>query len=403
MAGPDGTLTGQRAVTASVTVTNTGSRTGTVTPQAYLRFPTSAGEPAAQLKGFDRVTLAPGESRRVSFALDQRAFSVYEPAADQWKVRTGAYQIRIADSATDPGLTRQVTVTTTAGAPRVALPSLPLADPGRTITVAAQFVNDGTQTLVAPDAQLTGPAGWPVRPTGPSRWEVTVPVGTRPDSYRLTATLTSGAPEHRATSRTTTVLTVPYPDLAAAANHTGVTTDDAVASGDLDGRGHTLSATELAAHGVVPGATVNVGGVPFTWPTAPPGQPDNVGAYGQTIRVAGSGTTLSFLATSTSAPTAGRVVVRYANGTTSEAFLRAPDWWSAGAVPAVTFGYVNAAQPLCAGGVLDGTRCRHDVRLYALSVPVDPARQVVAVTLPTLAPTPAGGVATIHVFAATLH
>src|SRR6185503_20133770 len=63
--------------TVSVAVTNTGQRAGTAAPQVYVGMPDPPGadQPPAQLKGFDRVALAPGETRRVSFALDERAFS----------------------------------------------------------------------------------------------------------------------------------------------------------------------------------------------------------------------------------------------------------------------------------------------------------------------------------------
>jgi beta-glucosidase len=46
----------------SATVTNTGSRAGTDVAQLYLGDPAAAGEPPRQLKGFQRVTLNPGQS-----------------------------------------------------------------------------------------------------------------------------------------------------------------------------------------------------------------------------------------------------------------------------------------------------------------------------------------------------
>ena len=44
----------------------TGARGGTATPQVYLSFPPAAGEPPKRLVGWQRVTLAPGESQTVS-------------------------------------------------------------------------------------------------------------------------------------------------------------------------------------------------------------------------------------------------------------------------------------------------------------------------------------------------
>ena len=60
---PDG---GQSSteLTVTATVKNTGSRAGADVAQLYLGDPASTGEPARQLEGFQRVTLAPGKPRR---------------------------------------------------------------------------------------------------------------------------------------------------------------------------------------------------------------------------------------------------------------------------------------------------------------------------------------------------
>ena len=59
-------------VTASTRVTNTSRRAGSTVAQAYLSFPRSAGEPPRQLKGYEKVQLAPGRSAVVSFRLGPR-------------------------------------------------------------------------------------------------------------------------------------------------------------------------------------------------------------------------------------------------------------------------------------------------------------------------------------------
>ena len=56
--------------TAMVTITNTGRTKGAEVAQLYLTDPAAAGEPPYQLKGFQKVTLAPGHSQRVTFKLD---------------------------------------------------------------------------------------------------------------------------------------------------------------------------------------------------------------------------------------------------------------------------------------------------------------------------------------------
>ncbi|HEX8123816.1 MAG TPA: glycoside hydrolase family 3 C-terminal domain-containing protein [Solirubrobacteraceae bacterium] len=84
--------------TVSVEVRNTGSRRATAVPQLYVGMPQpreDVVQPPWQLKGFDRVTLDPGESRRVRFALDERAFSYWDTPANGWRVAKGCYRIGV--------------------------------------------------------------------------------------------------------------------------------------------------------------------------------------------------------------------------------------------------------------------------------------------------------------------
>lgn len=65
-------------VTATVTVTNTGTRSGTEIVQCYVRnLGASIEQPVRSLQGFSRVTLKPGESRQVSFNLGFPELSFY--------------------------------------------------------------------------------------------------------------------------------------------------------------------------------------------------------------------------------------------------------------------------------------------------------------------------------------
>ena len=109
-AGSDGTLKGQHGVTATFTVTNTGRRVGAVVPQVYVEYPRAADEPAPLLKGYDKVELQPGESKRVSITLDQRAFSVYEASAGKWAVVPGTYRLGLGDSSLDADVSSFVQV-----------------------------------------------------------------------------------------------------------------------------------------------------------------------------------------------------------------------------------------------------------------------------------------------------
>lgn len=59
----------------SFTVTNTGTVAGSEVAQIYISKTDSAiFRPIKELKGFARVTLAPGEKQRVSILLDDKAF-----------------------------------------------------------------------------------------------------------------------------------------------------------------------------------------------------------------------------------------------------------------------------------------------------------------------------------------
>jgi beta-glucosidase len=76
-----------QTVTASVTVTNTGDRTGDEVAQLYLRQRHgSASRPVRELKGFQRVTLAPGESRTLTFTLGPNELRYWNAAARDWVI-----------------------------------------------------------------------------------------------------------------------------------------------------------------------------------------------------------------------------------------------------------------------------------------------------------------------------
>jgi beta-glucosidase len=66
------------ALTASVEVTNTGSRAAEEVVQLYVRLQgTSVAQPMRALKGFRRVALAPGETKKVTFAVGPDAFAMW--------------------------------------------------------------------------------------------------------------------------------------------------------------------------------------------------------------------------------------------------------------------------------------------------------------------------------------
>ena len=86
--------------TASVTVVNRGSRGGTAVPQLYLGVPGARGrlQPPRQLKGYQSIRLRRGQSRRVTFRLDRRAFSYWSTRRDRWQVAPGCYRVVVGQS-----------------------------------------------------------------------------------------------------------------------------------------------------------------------------------------------------------------------------------------------------------------------------------------------------------------
>ncbi len=94
----------QVVAVVKATVTNTGSRSGAEVAQLYLGDPSSTGEPVRQLRGFQRVQLAPGQSAAVSFPLTARDLAYWNSGAKTWSVASGSYQVWIGDSSALPGL-----------------------------------------------------------------------------------------------------------------------------------------------------------------------------------------------------------------------------------------------------------------------------------------------------------
>jgi beta-glucosidase len=88
-------------------VTNSGTRAGIAVPQVYVGFPPEVGEPPQQLKGFDRLAIAPNSTRQVSLTLPVRALEYWSSG---WRTAPGAYQISVGSSSRDLALTTPVTL-----------------------------------------------------------------------------------------------------------------------------------------------------------------------------------------------------------------------------------------------------------------------------------------------------
>jgi beta-glucosidase len=94
------TTSGEPSASVSMNVTNTGARSGWAVPELYVSLPSLAGvpQPPRQLKGFAKVSLAPGQSQRVTMQLDARAFSYWSDTANAWRVVPGCDTIAVGSS-----------------------------------------------------------------------------------------------------------------------------------------------------------------------------------------------------------------------------------------------------------------------------------------------------------------
>ena len=81
-------------------VTNTGSREAEDVSEVYVgEDHPVVPRPTRELKGFARVDLRPGQTRRVKVALDIRAFAYYDAAAHDWRIdNPGAYTVSVGSS-----------------------------------------------------------------------------------------------------------------------------------------------------------------------------------------------------------------------------------------------------------------------------------------------------------------
>ena len=86
-------------VNVSLDVTNTSRRSGVDVVQVYVSYPGATGEPPEQLRGFERVELAPGTSRHVVVTLPHSAFT-YDSAHGQ-VIANGSYGVNVATSSAD--------------------------------------------------------------------------------------------------------------------------------------------------------------------------------------------------------------------------------------------------------------------------------------------------------------
>ena len=98
-------------VEVSFDITNTGKVTGAEVAEVYVSDPSAkADRPERELKGFEKVSLDPGETKHVTVSLDARAFSYWNQAAQKWTIDPGKFVVRVGDSSENTALTADVTL-----------------------------------------------------------------------------------------------------------------------------------------------------------------------------------------------------------------------------------------------------------------------------------------------------
>ena len=99
------TIVAGEAVRVNVILSNAADRAGSEVVQLYVRpLRPRVSRPDKELKGFKKLTIAPGESVTAVFDLDARAFSYWDETRGDWRCDPGDYEILIGRSAADTRL-----------------------------------------------------------------------------------------------------------------------------------------------------------------------------------------------------------------------------------------------------------------------------------------------------------
>lgn len=95
----------------SFDVTNTGQRAGATVAQVYVGDPSArVKRPVRELKGYEKVRLAPGETKHVSVTLNQRSLAYWSDQEHGWQVDPGQFVVYVGDSSENTPLTRNFQV-----------------------------------------------------------------------------------------------------------------------------------------------------------------------------------------------------------------------------------------------------------------------------------------------------
>ena len=282
-----------------------------------------------------------------------------------------------------------------------------LIDPGQSTTLSVSLTNrlpDAVTVTLAPQP----PTGITVTPSpdtltipgdGTATATFTVSAtaaGSGNQTIPLAITVTDGSMTFTVAPTPTSALSinVAFGSLAAAFDNTGISDESApFTSASFDTGNESFSEQQLTAAGFGPGATFTHDGIPYTWPSAAAGSPDNVIGDGQAIEMSGQGSMLGVLGASNNGNATGPVTVIYTDGTQTTGQVTLNDWYS-NAEPAP--GDILVTTPNWDHSPSQGS---HAVSVYAESIPIDPTKTVADVILPSQTTQLSTASAPFHVFA----
>jgi beta-glucosidase len=389
----------------SATVTNAGRVGGADVAQLYVADPAAAGEPPRQLEGFQRVSLAPGQSTVVHFALDASSLSYWDDQANADVVPAGTFSVYVGDSSALANLPLQgaLTVARSAGPQSVTVHAPSILAAGRS-TVTATFSNGSGLTDTAARVGLsvsTGGAPLPaadaarllsVTPSGggtsqalapggslTATFRVTVPATAAAGTYQFTGTAGYSVAGQRLTASGAATSSVAFASAAAAFNSVGVAPASDPSAGNFDGGGFSFESQQLAADGFGPGDQVAADGGVLTLPDVPSGSPDEITSEGQVVELGQSGGELGFLGAGTFGTQSGPVTITYTDGTSQTATLSLADWYADSAAPDTV---IAASAPWNVPASEASDFGPQTVAVYYAQIPVNPSKTIASVTLP---------------------
>ncbi|WP_432126562.1 NEW3 domain-containing protein [Streptomyces sp. bgisy082] len=305
-------------------------------------------------------------------------------------VAAGALALLPATASAAPPSATSTSTTATA----VAISPVDLDGPAIS-TVKVTVTNPGPERMRSLKVSFGGPVGWAVQPSvlqldgslakgasAEATFRIQVPErrpGFTVRAFTATATYRGGDGAGSATGTRTQHSGTPLANLAAAYNNVGVTDEGDTRPGNYDGEGNSFSAQKLADAGLRPGGTVSALGAALRWPDVPRGTPDNVSAAGQAIALSGTGSRLVLLGSGVTSGASGTATVYYADGTSSSGSFGFPNW---SFDPANAHGATLVASSDGRNRPTGYGNAGIAYRVFAHSIPLDPAKRVEFVVLP---------------------